>query len=106
MSERKISQKQIFILDCCEVRFSRVVSSWISEADIDKEISAELFTDQYWKAIVYSILPAFSDAHRYMLDVVFLRSSDKALFEELCDSLGEKDGWLEDEKACLDVSTR
>ncbi len=96
-------KKQIFILDCCGIRFSRVVFSWISEADIDQEINVELFTDQYWKVIVHNILPAFSSTHRYVFDVVFLRSNDEALFEELCNSLGKEGGWSEDEKACLNV---
>ena len=98
-------KKQIFILDCCEVRFSRVVSpSSISEEDIGKEISVELFTDQSWNVTVHLVLSSSScDGNPYSFDVIFLKSSDEELFEKLCNSLNKEGGWLENEKACLNV---
>ena len=99
--------RQIFILDCCDTRFSKIGHSWVSEADINEEVSVELFTGQRWKVIVYLVLPVLnSENHNYLLDVIFLRSSDKVLFEKLCNSLGEKDGWFENEKACSNVPTK
>ena len=101
----KEPKKQIFILNCCDVRFSKIVSlSSISEIDIDKKLSVELFASQQWQVTVFLVLPSSScDSNPYLYDAIFLKSNDKDLFEKLCNSLGKEGGWSEDEKACLNV---
>ncbi|EKE20760.1 MAG: hypothetical protein ACD_7C00492G0012 [uncultured bacterium] len=96
--------EKIVIVDCCGIRFSKV-NCWNKDSVVCERACIELYPGQAWYVYVENILPKLSSANPYELDVVFTTSEDENLFYCLCDCLGDK-GWFENEDACIGLPHR
>jgi hypothetical protein len=96
---------RIVIIDCCGMRFSKVIGFWFSEPIAGEKITLDISTNVLWGDVhVEQIFPKGHMANPYELDVVFTISEDERLFDCLCNHMG-KEGWLEKEGACQDLPT-
>ena len=95
------NEKRIVIVDCCEVRFSKIIDDWSGVPIVGEETSLSIFPGQRWDAHVENIFPAKSAANPFELDVIFATSWDENLFNCLCNCIGDENGWFESEDACI-----
>lgn len=94
--------KRIVIVNCCEVRFSKIIDHWLFEPVCGEKMCIELFSGQKWNMYVNNILAKKSETNPFELDAVFVTSDDEDLFDCLCGCIGEK-GWFEDDGAFLNL---
>ncbi len=101
----KVTKKLLLIIiDCCDLRFSKVVEPrdlgrpGVGEVDVGEVVCFSLYHGQGWDALVEQVLPIGHPSALKEIDTVFLTSDDVELCVCLIGCVDEH-GWFENEGA-------
>jgi hypothetical protein len=94
----------LVILDCCDIRFSKVLPINGRPPVVDGDLFIACKGEGFITKVV-QIFPKKSEVNPYCLDAIFVESSSRELFEKLCDSLDAESEWHEGEGACRTIQS-